>query len=122
MARELSPFELDRELATAAPRARAAYRRLRSGREVTLSLPNVLSDPERLERIATDKSDPMAAPLVRWLYWLELMRRALSREGERVRRYRTERHALDQPLSGHFTWRELLGHALRDAARRPALL
>jgi hypothetical protein len=59
---------------------------------------------------------------VRWLYWLELMRSALGREGERVRRYRIERHALDVPLSGHFSWRELLGHALRDAARRPALL
>jgi hypothetical protein len=120
--RELSPFELDRELARVVPRARAAYRALRAGREVTLSVPEVLKDAETLDRLATDKSDPIAAPLVRHLYWLELMRRALPREGERVRRYRGERHALDKPLSGHFTWRKLLGHALRDAARRPALL
>jgi hypothetical protein len=122
MPRELSPFELDRELARVAPRARAAYRALRAGSEVTLSVPEVLRDPETLERLAMDLSDPIAAPLLRYLYWLELMRRALPREGERVRRYRAERHALDKPLSGHFTWRELLGHALRDAARRPALL
>lgn len=122
MARELSPFELDRELARVVPRARAAYRVLHSGRDVTLTVPEVLRDPETLERVATDKSDPIASPLLRWLYWVELMRRSLSREGERVRRYRAERHPLDRPLSGHFTWRELLGHALRDAGRRPALL
>ncbi|MES1186046.1 MAG: hypothetical protein ABUL60_19695 [Myxococcales bacterium] len=122
MPRELSPFELDRELARVVPRARAAYRALRAGREVTLTVPDVLKDPETLDRLASDKSDPIAAPLVRHLYWLELMRRGLPREGERVRRYRAERHALDKPLSGHFTWRELLGHALRDRARRPALL
>jgi hypothetical protein len=120
--RELSPFELDRELARVVPRARAAYRALRAGREVTLTVPEVLKDAETLDRLATDKSDPIAAPLVRHLYWLELMRRALPREGQRVRSYRAERHALDKPLSGHFTWRQLLGHALRDAARRPALL
>ncbi len=120
--RELSPFELDRELARVVPRARAAYRALRAGREVTLAVPDVLQDPETLERVATDKSDPIAAPLLRFLYWLELMRITLPREGERVRRYRAEHHALDRPLSGHFTWRELLGHALRDAARRPALV
>lgn len=122
MPRELSPFELDRELSRVVPRARAAYRALRTGREVTLTVPEVLRDPETLDRLASDKSDPIAAPLLRYLYWLELMRRALPREGERVRRYRAERHALDKPLSGHFTWRELLGHALRDAARRPALV
>ena len=120
--RELSPFELDRELSRVVPRARAAYRALRTGRAVTLAVPDVLSDPETLERLASDKSDPIAAPLLRFLYWLELMRVALPREGERVRRYRAEHHALDKPLSGHFTWRELLGHALRDAARRPALV
>jgi hypothetical protein len=120
--RELSPFELDRELARVAPRARAAYRALRSGREVTLTVPQVLRDPETHARLAAERSDPIAAPLLRWLYWLELMQRSLGLEGERVRRYRSERHALDKPLSGHFTWRELLGHALRDAARRPALL
>jgi hypothetical protein len=120
--RELSPFELDRELARIAPRARAAYRALRSGREVTLTVPQVLRDPETHARLAAERSDPIAAPLLRWLYWLELMQRSLALEGERVRRYRSERHALDTPLSGHFTWRELLGHALRDAARRPALL
>ncbi|HYQ15016.1 MAG TPA: hypothetical protein VEQ58_04650 [Polyangiaceae bacterium] len=122
MPRELSPFELDRELSRVVPRARAAYRALRSGREVTLHVPEVLKDAETLERVATDKSDPIAPALVRFLYWLELMRRALPREGERVRRYRVERHALDRPLAGHFTWRELLGHALRDAARRPELV
>lgn len=120
--RELSPFELDRELSRVVPRARAAYRALRAGRAVTLAVPDVLRDPETLERLATDKSDPIAAPLLRFLYWLELMRLALPREGERVRRYRAEHHAFDRPLSGHFTWRELLGHALRDAARRPALV
>jgi hypothetical protein len=120
--RELSPFELDRELARVAPRARAAYRVLRTGRDVTLTVPEVLRDPETLERLASDKSDPIAAPLLRYLYWLELMRRALPAEGERIRRYRAEHHALDKPIAGHFTWRELLGHALRDAARRPALL
>lgn len=120
--RELSPFELDRELARVAPRARAAYRALRAGQAVTLTVPEVLRDPETLERLATDKSDPIAGPLLRHLYWLALMRRALPGEGERVRRYRAERHALDKPLSGHFSWRELLGHALCDAARRPALL
>ena len=122
MARELSPFELDRELARVAPRARAAYRALREGRNVTLTVPDVLRDPETLARLESDRSDPIAAPLLRWLYWLELMRRGLPVEGQRVRCYRAERHALDRPLSGHFTWRELLGHALRDAARRPALL
>ncbi|RYZ08169.1 MAG: hypothetical protein EOO73_08895 [Myxococcales bacterium] len=122
MPRELSPFELDRELVKVAPRARAAYRALRSGREVTLTVPELLRDPETLERVAADKSDPIAPPLLRWLYWLELSRRALPLAGERVRRYRAERHPLDKPLSGHFTWRELLGHALRDAPRRPALL
>lgn len=122
MPRELSPFELDRELSRVAPRARAAYRALRAGREVTLHVPEVLTDPETLERLASDKSDPIAPALLRFLYWLELMRRALPREGERVRRYRLEHHALDRPLSGDFTWRELLGHALRDGARRPALL
>jgi hypothetical protein len=120
--RELSPFELDRELSRVVPRARAAYRALRRGRDVTLTVPEVLRDPETLDRLASDKSDPIAAPLLRYLYWLELMRRALPREGERVRRYRTERHALDKPLAGHFTWRELLGHALRDGARRSALV
>jgi hypothetical protein len=122
MPRELSPFELDRELSRVVPQARAAYRALRAGREVTLAVPDVLRDAETLERVATDESDPIAAPLVRWLYWLELMRRALPLEGERVRRYRAQRHALDKPLSGHFSWRELLGHALRDPARRPELL
>jgi hypothetical protein len=122
MPSELSPFELDRELSRVVPRARAAYRALRSGRNVRLTVPDVLNDPETLERLATDASDPIAPPLVRFLYWLELMQRALSREGERVRRYRAEHHALDKPLSGHFTWRELLGHALRDPARRPALV
>jgi hypothetical protein len=122
MPRELSPFELDRELAKSAPRARAAYRAVRAGREVTLTLPEVLRDPETLERVASDKSDPIAAPLLRWLYWLELSRRALPLAGERTRRYRAEPHALDKPISGHFTWRELLGHALKDAARRPALV
>jgi len=122
MPRELSPFELDRELSRVVPRARAAYRALRTGREVRLTIPEVLQDPETLERLAHDKSDPIAAPLVRHLYWLELMRRALPLEGERVRRYRAEHHPLDKPLSGRFTWRELLGHALRDSARRPALL
>ena len=122
MARELSPFELDRELAHVAPKARAAYRALRKGRDVHLKLPDVLTDPETLERLSSDTSDPIAAPLLRYLYWLELMRGALSREGARVRQYRLEFHALDKPLSGHFSWRELLGHALRDAARRPALL
>lgn len=122
MPRELSPFELDRELSRVAPRARAAYRALYAGREVTLTVPDALRDPETLERLAGDRGDPIAAPLLRWLYWLELMRRALPLEGERVRRYAAQRHALDAPLRGHFTWRELLGHALRDAARRPALL
>ena len=122
MARELSPFELDRELSRVVPRARAAYRALRGGREVTLHVPDVLQDAETLERVATDKSDPIAPALLRFLYWLDLMRRALPREGERVRRYRAERHAIDRPLSGHFTWRQLLGHALRDPARRPELL
>lgn len=122
MPRELSPFELDRELAAIVPRARAAYRALRAGREVTLRVPEALTDPETLERVASDKSDPIAPALVRFLYWLDLMRRALPREGERVRRYRVERHAIDRPLSGHFSWRELLGHALRDAGRRPELL
>jgi hypothetical protein len=122
MVRELSPFELDREVARAAPRARAAYRALRAGREVTLTLPEVLRDPETVERVASDERDPIAQPLVRWLYWLELMARALPREGARLRSYQRERHALDTPLSGHFTWRELLGHALRDAGRRPRLL
>jgi hypothetical protein len=122
MPQELSPFELDRELARAAPRARAAYRALHTGRDVTLSVPDVLSDPETHERLASERSDPIAAPLLRWLYWLSLMQRGLSLEGARVRRYRGEHHALDAPLAGHFTWRELLGHALRDAARRPALL
>jgi len=120
--RELSPFELDRELTRVVPRARAAYRALRTGSEVTLTVPEVLRDPETLDRLAADKSDPIAPPVLRYLYWLELMRLALPREGERVRRYRGAHHALDKPLSGHFTWRELLGHALRDAARRPALL
>jgi hypothetical protein len=120
--RELSPFELDRELARVVPRVRAAYRSLHTGNEVTLRVPDVLLDPETLARVADDGSDPIAAPLLRWLYWLELMHGALGREGERVRRYRVERHALDTPLSGHFSWRELLGHALRDADRRPALL
>jgi hypothetical protein len=122
MPRELSPFELDRELSKVAPRARAAYRALRTGREVTLTLPEVLRDPETLERVALDKSDPIAAPLLRWLYWLELSRRALPLAGAQARSYRAEHHALDRPLSGHFTWRQLLGHALRDAARRPALV
>jgi hypothetical protein len=122
MPRELSPFELDRELGRIVPRAKAAYRVLRTGRDVTLTVPDVLQDAETLERVATDTSDPIAAPLVRWLYWLDLMRRALPLEGARVRRYRAERHALDKPISGHFTSRELLGHALRDAARRPQLL
>jgi hypothetical protein len=120
--RELSPFELDRELSRVVPRARGAYRALRAGREVTLTVPEVLRDPETLDRLAGDDGDPIAAPLLRHLYWLELMRRALPREGERMRRYRESRHALDKPLSGHFSWRELLGHALRDAHRRPALL
>lgn len=120
--RDLSPFELDRELGKTVPRARAAYRALHTGRHVKLSVPDVLNDPETLERLASDTSDPIAQPLVRFLYWLELMQRALPLEGERLRQYRAEHHALDQPLHGHFTWRELLGHALRDAARRPALL
>jgi hypothetical protein len=120
--RELSPFELDRELARVVPRARAAYRALKAGRAVTLSVPDVLCDEETLDRLATDTGDPIAAPLLRYLYALELMRRALPREGERVRRYRAEYHALDRPLAGHFSWRELLGHALRDAARRRPLL
>jgi hypothetical protein len=119
---ELSPFELDRELSRVAPRVRAAYRAVRSGREVRLSLPDVLLDPETHERLRSDTSDPIAAPLLRWIYWLELAHQGLSREGARVRSYRAEHHALDAPLSGHFTWRELLGHALRDRARRPALL
>lgn len=122
MPHELSPFELDRELARAAPRVRTAYRALHGGREVTFSVPDVLSDPETHERLASDRSDPIAPLLLRWLYWLSLMQRGLGLEGARVRRYRGEHHALDAPLSGHFTWRELLGHALRDAARRPALL
>jgi len=120
--RELSPFELDRELSRVAPRARAAYRALRAGREVRLSVPEVLEDHETLERVANDASDPIAPALLRWLYWLELMHRALPREGERVRRYRLERHALDRPVSGELTWRELLGQALRDPPRRPELL
>jgi hypothetical protein len=119
---ELSPFELDRELARVVPRVRAAYRAVRTGREVRLSLPDVLLDPETHERLASDSSDPIAAPLLRWIYWLELAQRGLSLEGARVRHYRASHHALDAPLSGHFTWRELLGHALRDASRRPALL
>ncbi|HVY30592.1 MAG TPA: hypothetical protein VHB79_28730 [Polyangiaceae bacterium] len=122
MPRELSPFELDRELARVAPRARHAYRTLRAGGEVTLRIPDVLVDPETLEQLADDTSDPIAAPLLRWLYWLQLMQRALPLEGERVRQYRIERHALDKPLSGHFSWRELLGHALRDRGRRSHLL
>ncbi len=122
MPRELSPFELDRELARVAPRARAAYRALRSGREVTLHVPEVLQDPETLERLAADDSDPIAAPLLRHLYWLQLMLSTLPGEGERLRKYREERHAIDKPLSGHFSLRELLGHALRDPRRRPALL
>ncbi|HXK20640.1 MAG TPA: hypothetical protein VNG33_22670 [Polyangiaceae bacterium] len=122
MPRDLSPFELDRELAKTVPRARAAYRALHTGRHVKLSVPDVLNDPETLDGLASEQSDPIAPPLVRFLYWLELMQRALPREGERLRRYRAEHHALDKPLSGHFTWRELLGHALRDGARRPALL
>jgi hypothetical protein len=119
---ELSPFELDRELARVAPRAVAAYRALRGGREVTLSIPDVLVDPETIERVASDESDPIAPALLRWLYWLRLMQAGLALEGGRVRRYRVQPHALDAPLSGHFSWRELLGHALRDRARRPALL
>ena len=87
-----------------------------------MRVPEALTDPETLDRLAGDKSDPIAPALLRFLYWLELMRRALPREGERVRRYRVERHALDRPLSGPFTWRELLGHALRDRGRRPELL
>lgn len=122
MPSELSPFELDRELARVAPRARAAYRTLRAGGEVTLRIPDVLVDPETLEQVASDESDPIAAPLLRWLYWLQLMQRSLPLEGERVRRYRIDRHALDKPLSGHFSWRELLGHALRDRGRRSHLL
>ena len=122
MSRELSPFELDRELARVVPRARHAYRTLRAGGEVTLRIPDVLLDPETLERLANDASDPIAAPLLRWLYWLQLMRDALPLEGARVRRYRIDRHALDKPLHGHFSWRELLGHALRDSARRQHLL
>lgn len=120
---ELSTFELDRELARVAPRARAAYRALRSGKQVTLNLPEVLGHPETIARLTSDiERDPLAAPLLRQLYWLELMRRALPREGARIRCYRGEHHTLDHPLSGHFTWRELLGHALRDRARRAALL
>jgi hypothetical protein len=122
MPRELSPFELDRELSHVVPRARAAYRAARTGRDVTLKVPEVLNDVETLDRLACDESDPIAAPLVRYLYWLALMQSALPREGARVRKYRLEFHALDQPLSGHFSWRELLGHALRDATRREALL
>jgi hypothetical protein len=80
-----------------------------------------LNDAETHERLASS-SDPIAAPLLRWLYWLRLMQLALPHEGQRVNRYRIERHALDQPLPGHFSWRELLGHALRDRARRPQLL
>jgi hypothetical protein len=121
MPRELSPFELDRELSRVVPRARAAYRTLHRGGTVTLRVPDVLNDAETHERLASS-SDPIAAPLLRWLYWLRLMQRALPYEGERVSRYRIDRHALDQPLSGHFSWRELLGHALRDRARRPHLL
>lgn len=120
--RELSPFELDRELARVAPKARHAYRTLRAGGEVTLRVPDVLVDEETIEQLASDASDPIAAPLLRWLYWLQLMRRALPLEGERVRQYRIERHAVDKPLSGHFSWRELLGHALRDRGRRSHLL
>lgn len=122
MPRELSPFELDRELARVAPRATAAYRALRTGREVTLTIPDTLTDPETIERIAGDQTDPIAPALLRWLYWVQLMQRGLALEGARVHRYRVERHALDTPLSGSFSWRELLGHALRDRARRPALL
>jgi hypothetical protein len=122
MVRELSPFELDREVARVVPRARAAYRAMRAGREVTLSVPDVLRDPETIERVASDAADPIAEPLLRWLYWLELMTRALPREGARLRSYQHERHAIDTPLAGHFSWRELLGHALRDASRRPRLL
>src|SRR5438477_2065065 len=120
MPRDFSPFELDRELARVAPRARAAYRALYSGRHVTLTVPDVLRDPETLDRLASDQSDPIAAPLVRFLYWLELMQRSLPAAAQRVRHYRAEHQPLDKPLSGHFTWRELLGHALRDRARRPA--
>lgn len=122
MPRELSPFELDRELGKVAPRARHAYRTLRAGGEVTLRIPDVLVDPETLDQLANDDSDPIAAPLLRWLYWLQLMQRALPLEGARVRQYRIERHAIDKPLSGHFSWRELLGHALRDRGRRSHLL
>jgi hypothetical protein len=120
--RELSPFELDRELSRVAPRAVAAYRALHTGRQVTLTIPDVLTDPETIERVASDVGDPIAPALLRWLYWLRLMQRGLALEGAWIRRYRIERHALDKPLSGSFTWRELLGHALRDRARRPALL
>ena len=119
---DFAPFELDRELARVVPRARAAYRALCSGRHVTLTVPDVLNDPETLDRLVSDQSDPIAAPLVRFLYWLELMQRSLPSVGQRVERYRAEHHPLDKPLSGHFTWRELLGHALRDRGRRPALL
>jgi hypothetical protein len=120
--RELSPFELDRELARAVPPARAACRALRAGMPAELRLPEVLEDPETLERVVSDKTDPIAQPLVRWLYWLRLARRSFAAERERAKLYRAEPHALDAPMSGHFSWRELLGHALRDAKRRPALL
>src|SRR5258706_10617942 len=107
MARDLSPFELDRELGRVAPRARHAYRTLRSGGEVTLRVPDALVDPETLERLASDASDPIAAPLLRWLYWLELMPRAPPPEGDRVRRYPIHRHPPRKPLSGPFSWRQL---------------
>jgi len=123
MPRELSPFELDLELARVWPRVKRTCRAIHEGElEREPNWPDVLLDPETIDRLVQDRQDPIAAPLLRSLYRLEVLRRELPHERKRVRQYRFETHALDAPLQGHFTLRQLLGHSLKDAARRPALL
>ncbi len=123
MVREQSPFELDRVLARGVPRIRAARRALHEGTlAAELALPEVLLDPEVHEQLAALTSDPLATALLRWCYWLSVTQRELALERNLIELYRDRRHPLDAPLRGHFSLRELSGYALRDAARRPALL
>jgi hypothetical protein len=122
MPRELSLLELDRELGRSVREVRRAVRALHEGdSRAELELPPVLMDPETLERVRASANDALSPAILRWLQWLHALVATLPSERALLREYRVSEHALDRPLAGSFNLRQLLGHALRDRERRPAL-
>jgi hypothetical protein len=110
------PLGLDRRLRDAA-RSLASFRSaLAAGRgeDHAFELTGRLVSLELVDELAGAQQDPLGEALLRWALRIREEHALADLEIAEAAAFRSEPHALDAPERGHFTLRELLGHALAN--------